>query len=74
MARCVQTFCWKALLLAVFTHLWKIESDISGFTWSAESLDKNIIENVWKVIKSHVQKELSAINSRQDHIKSALTT
>jgi len=30
--------------------------------------------NMWKVIKSHVQKKLSAINTRQDPIKSALTT
>jgi len=59
--------------LLVFTHLWKIENHILGFTWSAESLG-NIIENVWKVIKSHVQKELSAINSRQNLIKSTLTT
>jgi len=29
---------------------------------------------MWKVIKSHVQKEMSAINSRQNRIKSALTT
>ena len=42
--------------------------------WSAQSLDKNIMENVWKVIKSHVQKKLSTINFRQDPIKSALTT
>ncbi len=60
--------------LSVFTHLWKIENHILGFTLSAQSLDKNIIENMWKVIKSHVQKKLSAINSQQDPIKSALTT
>ena len=60
--------------LLVFTHLRKIENHILSFTWSAESLDKNIIENMWKVVKSHVQKEMSAINSRQNHIKSVLTT
>ena len=49
--------------LLVFTHLRKIEDHILSFTWSAESLDKNIIENMWKVIKFHVQKEMSAINS-----------
>jgi len=48
--------------LLVFTHLWKIENHILGFTRSAELLDKNIINSVWKVIKSHAQKELSAIN------------
>jgi len=50
------------------------ENHILGFTWSAQSVDKNIIENIWKVIKSHMQKKLSAINSRQDPIKSAPTT
>ena len=60
--------------LSVFTHLWKIENHILGFTWSAQSLDKNIIKNMWKVIKSHVQKEMSALNSRQNRFKSALTT
>jgi len=49
--------------LSVFTHLWKIENHILGFTWLAQSLDRNIIENMWKVIKSHMQKKLSAINS-----------
>jgi len=60
--------------LAVFTHLWKTENHNLGFTWSAHSMYKNIIKNMWKVIKSHVQKELSAINSQQNLIKSALTT
>jgi len=32
--------------LLVFAHLWKVENHILGFTRSAESLDKNIIENV----------------------------
>jgi len=32
--------------LLVFTHLWQIENHILGFTRSAKSLDKNIIENV----------------------------
>jgi len=57
---------------SVFTHLWKTENHILGFTWSAQSLD--IVENMWKVIKYHVQKKMSAINSRQNPIKSALTT
>jgi len=61
--------------LSVFAHLWKIEKNhILGFMWSAQSQDKNIIENMWKVINPHVQKELSAINSRQNLIKSTLTT
>jgi len=52
--------------LSVFTHLWKIEKNhILGFMCSAQSLDKNIIKNMWKVIKSHVQKELSATEPYQ---------
>ena len=57
---------------SVITHFWKTENHIFVLTWPA--LDMNIIENMWKVVKSRVQKELSAINSRQNPIKSALTT
>ena len=32
--------------LSVFTHLWKIENYFLGFTWSAQSLDKNVIKNM----------------------------
>jgi len=70
----LESTSFSRMIAPVFTHLWKIENHILGFTWSAQSLDKNIIKNMWKVIKSHVQKKLSAINSRQDPIKSALTT
>ena len=42
------------------------------FTWSAQSPDINVIENVWMVIKVHVQKDLSHIKSRQDLIESVL--
>jgi len=45
--------------LSVFTHLWKIENHILGFKWSAQSLDKNIIENMWKVIKSRAEEIVS---------------
>jgi len=80
--RCVQTFCWKTLLLegdspctsiSIYSSVENRKNHILSFMWSAQSLDKNIIENMWKVIKSHVQKELSAINPRQNPIKSTLT-
>jgi len=58
---------------AVFTNLWKTGNHISSVTWPAQSLDINVIENVWKVIKLHVQKYLSAIKSRQDLAMSVLT-
>jgi len=50
---------------SVFTHLWKTENHFLVLPWSVQSLDINIIENIWKIIKLNVQKELSAINSRQ---------
>jgi len=58
---------------SIFTHQWKSENGLSSVTWPAQSPDINIIENVWKVIKLHVQKDLSAIQSRQDLIKSVLS-
>ena len=53
-------------------NLWPVvcknlnEHHISGFTWPAYKL--KIIKNVCKVIKFHVQKDLSAVKSRQDLI------
>ena len=58
---------------SVFAHRWKSENRISGVMWPAQSSDINIIENVWKVIKLHVQKDLSAIKSWKDIIKSVLS-
>ena len=57
---------------SLLTRLWKKEHHISSFTWPAQSPDINVIENVWKVIKVHVQKNLSHIKSRQDLIESVL--
>lgn len=57
---------------SLLTRLWKKEHHISSFTWPAQSPDINVIENVWKVIKVHVQKDLSHIKSRQDLIESVL--
>ena len=57
---------------SLLTRLWKKERHISSFTWPAQSPDINVIENVWKVIKVHVQKDLSHIKSRQDLIESVL--
>jgi len=52
--------------------LWKKEHHISSFTRPAQSPDINVIENVWKVVKVHVQKDLSHIKSRKDLIESVL--
>jgi len=44
---------------SLLTRLWKKEQHISSFAWPAQSADINVIKNVWKVIKVHVQKDLS---------------
>jgi len=77
MASCMQKFCWKAIHFpgdhrSLLTRLWKKEHHISSFTWPAQSPDINVIENVLKVIKVHVQKDLSCIKSRQNLIESVL--
>jgi transposase len=54
----------KGLLKALFpgrchvsrrTNQWKTENDIPTLEWPPQSPDLNIIENVWKVIKTKVQ-------------------
>jgi len=51
-----------------------IRDSESRQVWKAQSQDENIIKNMLRVIKSPVQKKLSATDSRQDPVKSALTT
>jgi len=53
-------------------HLWKDEHHISSFLRPALLPDINIIENVWKVMKAHAQKDLSCIKPRQDLIEFVL--
>jgi len=72
-ASCMQKNCWKAIHFpgehrSLLTRLWKKEHYISSFTWPAQSPDINVIENVLKVIKVYVQKDLSCIKARQDLI------
>jgi hypothetical protein len=37
------------------TNQWKTENDIPTLEWPPQSPDLNIIENVWKVIKTKIQ-------------------
>jgi len=50
----------------LLTRLWKKEHHISSFTWPAQSPVINVIENVWKVIKVHVQKDYHIISTGLD--------
>jgi hypothetical protein len=40
------------------TNQWKTENDIPTLEWPPQSPDLNIIENVWKVIKTKVQRRI----------------
>jgi len=53
---------------SAFTQEWKEKNGIRNITWPAQSPDINIIENIWKVIKLHIQKEVSHIHTRNDLI------
>ena len=45
---------------------WKTENDISTLEWPPESPDLNIIENVWTVIKTKVQRRIDDIQNAED--------
>jgi hypothetical protein len=45
---------------------WKEENGIHTLLWPPQSIDLNIIENVWKVLKIQVQKGLREIKNADD--------
>jgi transposase len=45
------------------TNQWKTENDIPTLEWPPQSPDLNIIENVWKVIKTKVQRRIDDIRN-----------
>jgi transposase len=48
------------------TSQWKTENDIPTLEWPPQSLDLNIIENVWKVIKTKVQRRIDDIRNAEN--------
>lgn len=53
------------------TKAWKERNQLSCLPWPAQSPDINIIENIWLLIKNHVKRNISNINSTED-LKSVL--
>jgi transposase len=47
-------------------HQWKTENDIPTLEWPPQSPDLNMIENVWKVIKTKVQRRIDDIRNAED--------
>jgi transposase len=45
---------------------WKTENDIPTLEWPPQSPDLNIIENVWKIIKTKVQRRIDDIRNAED--------
>ena len=54
------------------TNSWKTENNIETLPWPSQSLDINVIENVWRTIKVKLGKRLGEIQSRQDLISVVL--
>ena len=52
------------------THEWKEHWTwyITSISWPAQSPDINSIDNIWKVLKSRVQQDISNIKTREDLI------
>jgi hypothetical protein len=50
-----------------WTNQWKTENDIPTLEWPPQSPDLNIIENVWKVIKTKIQRRIDDIRNAMGH-------
>lgn len=47
------------------TKLWKTENKINFLTQPSQSQDINMIENVWKIIKLRLQRDVQNIDIRE---------
>jgi hypothetical protein len=48
------------------TNQWKMQIDFPTLEWPPQSPHLNIIENVWKVIKTKVQRRIDDIRNAED--------
>ena len=55
-----------------FTQNWKVDNEVQGITWPAQSPDLNVIENVWRTIKLKLQTECCTIKTRTDLIQAVV--
>ena len=51
------------------TNTWKERNNIHSLPWPSQSLDINIIENLWRKIKCSLEKRLDEITNRADLIR-----
>ena len=54
------------------TRQWKIDNNISAISWPAQSPDINIIENLWRTVKSKLVRRAHTIKSKQTLIDAVL--
>lgn len=55
-----------------FTIQWKQQNEIPSMTWPSQSPDINIIENVWRTLKSQLQRRVHEVVNRDTLIRTVL--
>jgi transposase-like protein len=46
-------------------NTWKADNNIPNLPWPAQSPDINVIENVWRVLKIHINRRVNYIKTKQ---------